>query len=59
VAAKNEVTAPVIMIMLNATSDCSNIGEHLINKYTPAVTIVAACIKALTGVGNKIKIKNN
>jgi len=25
--------------------------EHLANKKTPAVTIVAACIKADTGVG--------
>ena len=27
------------------------IGEHLTTKNTPAVTIVAACIKAETGVG--------
>ena len=26
-------------------------GELRINKYTPAVTIVAACINAETGVG--------
>jgi len=26
-------------------------GEARINRYTPAVTIVAACIKAETGVG--------
>jgi len=26
-------------------------GDVLISKYTPAVTIVAACIKAETGVG--------
>ena len=26
-------------------------GDERINKYTPAVTIVAACIKAETGVG--------
>jgi hypothetical protein len=26
-------------------------GDERINKYTPAVTIVAACIKADTGVG--------
>jgi len=31
-------------------------GEALINKYTPAVTIVAACIKADTGVGPSIAI---
>jgi hypothetical protein len=32
----------------------SIIGDVLINKYTPAVTIVAACIKADTGVGPSI-----
>jgi hypothetical protein len=36
-AAKNAVTAPVIIIIANAKSDCSSNGEHLINKYTPAV----------------------
>lgn len=34
-------------------------GELRINKYTPAVTIVAACIKALTGVGPSIAIGNH
>ena len=29
-------------------------GELLIKRYTPAVTIVAACIKALTGVGKYV-----
>jgi len=28
-------------------------GDERINKYTPAVTIVAACINAETGVGCK------
>jgi hypothetical protein len=37
----------------------SNNGETLINKYTPAVTIVAACIKADTGVGPYIAIGNH
>ena len=32
----------------------SNIGEHLIIRKIPAVTIVAACNKALTGVGPSI-----
>jgi hypothetical protein len=36
-AAKKAVTAPVTIIIVNANSDCSNNGEHLINKYTPAV----------------------
>jgi hypothetical protein len=29
-------------------------GDVLINKYTPAVTIVAACISAETGVGKYV-----
>ena len=29
-------------------------GEHITTKKTPAVTIVAACIKAETGVGPSI-----
>jgi len=33
-------------------------GELRISKYTPAVTIVAACIKAETGVGPSIAIGN-
>jgi hypothetical protein len=33
-------------------------GDVRINKYTPAVTIVAACIKADTGVGPSIAIGN-
>ena len=33
-------------------------GLVRINKYTPAVTIVAACIKAETGVGPSIAIGN-
>jgi len=34
-------------------------GEALINKYTPAVTIVAAWINAETGVGPSIAIGNH
>jgi len=33
-------------------------GDERINKYTPAVTIVAACINAETGVGPSIAIGN-
>jgi hypothetical protein len=33
-------------------------GELRINKYTPAVTIVAACINAETGVGPSMAIGN-
>jgi hypothetical protein len=34
-------------------------GDERINKYTPAVTIVAACIRAETGVGPSIAIGNH
>ena len=52
VAAKNAVDAPTIVIINNAVGLYSNIGEHLNNKQIPAVTSVAACNKAETGVGN-------
>ena len=36
----------------NKTTELYSIkGDERINRYTPAVTIVAACIKAETGVG--------
>jgi hypothetical protein len=35
----------------NAVGVCSKIIEHLIIRKTPAVTNVAACINAETGVG--------
>ncbi len=34
-------------------------GELRIKRYTPAVTIVAACINADTGVGPSIAIGNH
>jgi hypothetical protein len=37
----------------------SNIGEHLITRKTPPVTIVAACNRALTGVGPSIASGNH
>ena len=41
--------------MIESTKDeYSKIGEQRANKKTPAVTIVAACIKAETGVGPSI-----
>jgi hypothetical protein len=43
----------------NNTNELYSIkGDTLINKYTPAVTIVAACIRAETGVGPSIAIGN-
>ena len=32
-------------------------GDERINKYTPAVTIVAACINAETGVGKLLDFR--
>ena len=50
-AANKDVIAPIKHTAINAVEDCSNKGEVLNNKYTPAVTIVAAWINADTGVG--------
>ena len=50
-AAKKAVLAPVNVITNKAVLLYSNIGEDLTNKYNPAVTSVAAWIKAETGVG--------
>ena len=54
VAAINAVVEPIIVITNNAVLLYSNIGDTLINKYIPAVTRVAACNKALTGVGKML-----
>jgi len=56
-AAKNAVIAPTIKIILKANWDCSKRGEHRIKRYTPAVTIVAACIRAETGVGPSLEME--
>jgi hypothetical protein len=48
------VKAPNHKHKFNNISLYSINGELRINKYTPAVTIVAACIKADTGVGPSI-----
>lgn len=54
VAAKNAVIPPKIITKINATCANSNKGEQRIIKKTPAVTKVAAWIKAETGVGPSI-----
>ena len=54
VAAKMQVAAPTQVTTLRATSLTSNIGERRQTMNTPAVTIVAAWISALTGVGPSI-----
>jgi hypothetical protein len=43
---------------MNIIEENSKIGEHLIIKKTPAVTNVAACINADTGVGPSIALGN-
>src|SRR5678816_944145 len=51
VAAKNAVVAPMNVTKLSATGDNSNKGEQRQTRKTPAVTMVAAWIRADTGVG--------
>ena len=48
------VIAPTHKQSINTVELYSIKGDVLINRYTPAVTIVAACIKAETGVGPSI-----
>jgi len=54
-----EVDAPTNVRKAKDNAEYSNIGEHLITKKIPAVTIVAACIKADTGVGPSIASGNH
>jgi hypothetical protein len=54
VALIKQVRLPNVIIMILLNELFINKGDNLINKNTPAVTIVAACIKALTGVGTSI-----
>jgi hypothetical protein len=58
VAAKNEVIAPTKTMRVKTAGEYSKIGEHRIIKNTPAVTMVAAWIKAETGVGPSIASGN-
>ena len=51
VAAKKAVIEPTKTITINDNGLYSNSHEDLNSKYIPAVTRVAAWIKALTGVG--------
>ena len=51
VAAKNAVSAPTHVITISVVGAYSNSGDDRNNRYTPAVTSVAAWIKADTGVG--------
>src|SRR4030043_800517 len=54
VAANKAVTAPTIATQFWATGTSEYKEKDLATKYTPAVTIVAAWIKADTGVGPAI-----
>ena len=54
VAAKIAVTAPTVATTAIATGASWNTAFMRVTMYTPAVTIVAAWISALTGVGPSI-----
>src|SRR6478736_8729144 len=54
VAAKKQVIAPTQVTTCIAVGDVTNIGDRRQTMNTPAVTIVAAWISALTGVGPSI-----
>ena len=58
-AAKKAVVAPINVTNVKTAGMNSNKGEHLINKKTPAVTIVAAWINAETGVGPSMASGNH
>lgn len=57
-AANIAVKPPTQLIISNPVLLYSINGDNLINKYTPAVTIVAAWINAETGVGPSIASGN-
>src|SRR6266704_5461532 len=53
-AAKSAVTPPIIATTISAAGDTWKRGLARATRYTPAVTIVAAWMSALTGVGPSI-----
>ena len=53
------VSIPPIAAAPAATAPAAIIGVNLSMKYTPALTIVAACIRALTGVGPVIAVTSH
>ena len=57
-APKNAVDAPIKVIINKAVGLYSKMGDDLRSIYIPAVTKVAACSKALTGVGASIEPGN-
>src|SRR4030095_5816400 len=58
IAARNAETIPTTVTILNDTGVSVNNGNNLATRYTPATTMVAACIKAETGVGPSIASGN-
>src|SRR6185312_561955 len=54
VSAKRAVTPPMTATTFSAVGETSNNGLARATRYTPAVTMVAAWISALTGVGPSI-----
>src|SRR5437762_3938285 len=57
-AAKREDDAPTQATIFNALWQAAYTGNNLATRYTPATTIVAACINADTGVGPSIASGN-
>src|SRR5262245_59219317 len=53
-AASSAVAPPVIATYTCTDGTCTNSGEQRASRYTPAVTIVAAWMRADTGVGPSI-----
>ena len=53
-AANTAVNAPTSATTVIASTECWKTGKNLATKKTPAATIVAAWINALTGVGPSI-----
>ena len=53
-AAKTAVNAPTKATTVIASAECSKTGKNLATRKTPAATMVAAWIRALTGVGPSI-----
>ena len=51
VAAKKQVMPPIVITKVWAAGDISKSGDRRATMKTPAVTMVAAWIKAETGVG--------
>lgn len=59
VAAKKAVSLPIQHVKVNLFVLSSNSGDDRMMRNIPAVTMVAACIKAETGVGPSIASGNH